>query len=387
MTAPDPRAAVLAASARSPVGRFGGALTSLAAADLGAHAIRAVLERVGTAMTPEHIFLGNVVQAGGGQNPARVAATRGGVPTTVPGTTLNDVCLASLTGVALATSLIHAGELDSALVGGFESMSRALHGIQVRQAARYGDAATVDLLAHDGLTCSITGQGMGPMSDQENARLGLTREEQDAFAVASHERAAIATKNGALAREIAPLDVLGEDEGIRYDTSAASLARLRPAFTPDGTITAGNASQMSDAGSAGLLTSRQAADQAGLTYAVEVVDSAAVAGPDPSLHVKPAIAARSLLDRHRLTPADIDVWEINEAFAGVVLASTHDLGITLDRVNVHGGAIAIGHPLAASGFRILMALETAMLARDAELGVATMCGGGGQGRAVLLRRV
>jgi acetyl-CoA C-acetyltransferase len=380
---PRSRTPVLLSAARTPVGRFGGALRGVDAVDLGAAAVRAAIERAGGAV-PDQILLGNVVQAGNGQNPARVAATRGGVPTTVPGTTLNNVCLASMTAAGTAATLVRAGESDTVLVGGFESMSRALHGVQVREATRTGDGALVDLLVRDGLWCALSEQGMGEMSDAATADLGIARADQDALALASHQRAAAA--GGRLAGEIVPLPELAADEGVRPDSTAERLARLRPAFVEGGTLTAGNSSQMSDAGSAGIVTTSAHASALGIEPLAEIVGYLAVAGPDPTLHLKPANAARDLLKRHGLTPADVDLWEINEAFAAVVLATERDLGLDHDRVNVNGGAIALGHPLGASGFRLVLTLAHEMRRRGAEHGVAAICGGGGQGGAILLRR-
>ncbi|OLT05565.1 acetyl-CoA acetyltransferase [Pseudonocardia sp. CNS-004] len=374
---------VLLGAARTPVGRFSGALRDTDAVDLGAHAVRAALARAGDAV-PDQILLGNVVQAGNGQNPARVAAVRGGVPTTVPGTTLNNVCLAGMTAAGLAATLVRAGEIDVGLVGGFESMSRALHGVQVRGAAKVGDAAMVDLLVRDGLWCALSEQGMGEMSDAATAQLGISRADQDAFALASHQRAAAAADR--LAEEIVALPGLDHDEGVRPDSTIDRLANLRPAFTPDGTLTAGNSSQMSDAGSAGVVTSAGRAAALGVEPLAEIAGYAAVAGPDPTLHLKPAVAARDLLKRHGLSPGDVDLWEINEAFGAVVLATMRELEIDHDRVNVNGGAIAVGHPLGGSGFRLVMTLAYEMRRRGAELGVAAICGGGGQGGALLLRR-
>ncbi|TQL91106.1 acetyl-CoA C-acyltransferase [Pseudonocardia kunmingensis] len=374
---------VLLSAARTPVGRFTGVLRDTDAVDLGAHAVRSALARAGDPV-PDQILLGNVVQAGNGQNPARVAAVRGGVPTTVPGITLNNVCLAGMTAAGMAATLVRTGEIDVGLVGGFESMSRALHGVQVRAAAKVGDGAMVDLLVRDGLWCALSEQGMGEMSDAATAQLGISRADQDAFALASHQRAAAAT--GRLAEEIVALPGLDHDEGVRPDSTIDRLARLRPAFTPDGTLTAGNSSQMSDAGSAGIVTSAGRAAALGVEPLAEIAGYAAVAGPDPTLHLKPAVAARDLLKRHGLSPGDVDLWEINEAFGAVVIATMRDLEIDHDRVNVNGGAIAIGHPLGGSGFRLVMTLAFEMRRRGAELGVAAICGGGGQGGALLLRR-
>ena len=244
----------------------------------------------------------------------------------------------------------------------------------------------IDVMVHDGLYCSIQDVGMGELSDAENARLDISREEQDAFAAQSHARAAAATDDGRLAEEIAPLEELDRDEGIRPQTTAEGLSSLKAAFTQDGTITAGNASQLSDGAAAGILTTAERASAAGHEPLAEVVGRAVVAGPDSSLHLRPAEAARKLLQREGLRPEDIDLWEINEAFAGVAVASIRELGIDPARVNAQGGAVALGHPLAASGFRLLLTLAHQMRRTGATLGVATMCGGGGQGEAVLLRR-
>jgi acetyl-CoA C-acetyltransferase len=383
---PPARAAVLVSAARTPVGKFGGALAGRSALDLGGLAVAGALAGLDPAIPADHVFLGNVVQAGSGQNPARVAGVRGGVPTTVPATTVNDVCLASMTSTGLAATLIAAGEIDCAVVGGFESMSRALHGVQVRQARPTGDGALVDLLVRDGLWCALTDAGMGPISDRANRELGIGRADQDGYALTSHRRAAAAAASGRLDREIVPVPgVLDADEGPRADTTLERLSRLRPAFTADGTITAGNASQLSDAAAAGVLMSRQLAERSGCPPIVEIVDRATVAGPDASLHLKPAAASRVLLKRHGLAPTDIGLWEINEAFAGVVLAAARELDLDLERVNVNGGAVALGHPLGASGFRLLQTLAVEMTLRGTELGLAAICGGGGQGQAVLLR--
>lgn len=378
------RRPVLVSMARTPIGRYTGALKGKTPIELGATAISAAMDTVeGT--DPDHIYLGNVLQGGNGQNPARQAATAAGIPLTVPATTLNDVCLASMSATGIAASLIRHEEIDTAVVGGFDSMSRALHGLQVRQASTLGDGHATDLLIHDGLWCAIEDEGMGPISDRANAALTISRHDQDEFASASHTRAAAATTAGRLKQEITPVDALDTDEGIRPDTSATRLATLKSAFTPNGTITAGNSSQMSDAGAAGTVMAAETAARRELFPLVEVVGSAATAGPDTSLHLKPADAARRVLDRAGLGIADVGLWEINEAFAGVVLASARNLDLDMERVNVNGGAIAVGHPLGASGFRLIQTLALDMNQRGVEFGVATMCGGGGQGAAVLLK--
>ncbi|MBR7744820.1 acetyl-CoA C-acyltransferase [Phycicoccus sp. BSK3Z-2] len=361
---------VLLGGARTAVGRMGGRLADVGATALGARAVRAALTRLGDPEV-DSVVLGTVVQGGTGQNPARIAATAGGVPRTVPGITLNDVCLASMSAVAYGAHQLRAGEARRVLVGGFESMSRA-------------QRSPVDLLVRDGLWCALEDVGMGELSDAENRRLGIDRPAQDEVALASHERAAAATDSGRLGEEI--LDGSGgeADEGIRRGTSATALAGLAPVFGEDGTITAGNASQMSDAAAVGVLGTAGRSRADGHTPLARVVGSAVVAGRTSSLHERPAEAARLLLEREGLTPGDVDVWEVNEAFAGVVVATERSLGVEHDRVNVNGGAIALGHPLGASGFRLVLTLAHELRARGGGLGVATICGGGGQGRAVLL---
>jgi acetyl-CoA C-acetyltransferase len=361
---------VLVDGARTPIGKLGRALAGVDPIDLGAHAVRETLARC-PGLDPDHILLGNVLQGGNGQNPARQAAVRGGARRETPGTTINDVCLASMTSVAIAASMVREREAECVLVGGFDSMSRAPD----------------DMMVKDGLYCSIQDVGMGELSDAENERLEITRAAQDMLALRSHQRAAAATAEGRLAEEIAPLRQLQHDEGIRADTSLEKLAALQPAFGPDGTVTAGNASQMSDGAAAGLVTTLERARAQGLEPLARIEGRAIVAGPDSSLHLRPAEAAQRLLERHGLAPGHIDLWEINEAFAGVVVASAAALGIDPERVNVNGGAVAIGHPLAASGMRLVLTLAYELRRRGGELGVATMCGGGGQGEALLLRAV
>jgi acetyl-CoA C-acetyltransferase len=374
--------------ARTPIGRFQGALAGVPAVELGAHAVRAALARC-PGLEPDFAILGNVLQAANGQNPGRQAAIRGGVPRDVPGTTLNDVCLSSMSAVALAASMIREGEAQCVIVGGFDSMTGAPHAVHLRRVHRTGDARLIDVTIHDGLWCQLDDAGMGSLSERENARLGITRQAQDAFALRSHELAAAATDSGRSAEEIEPFRTesveLTADEGIRRDTSADRLAALPPAFASDGTITAGNASQMSDGATAGIVTSLERARASGLEPVAEIGGRAVIAGPDSSLHLRPAAASRRLLERSGLATDDVDLWEINEAFAGVVLASVRDLALDLEKVNVNGGAIALGHPLAASGLRLVLTLAYELRRRGAENGVAAICGGGGQGEAIHLR--
>ncbi len=375
---------VLVSAARTAVGKFNGVLRGASAIELGAAAVEGALEPL-NGLVPDQVFLGNVIQAGNGQNPARSAAVRGGIPLTVPAMTLNNVCLASMTATSLSANMVRSGEIHSALVGGFDSMSRALHGVQLRQAKAFGDGEVIDLLSRDGLWCALSDRGMGPISDEANSELGISREDQDAFAFESHKRAALAAMNGRLKKEIFPFGGAEDDEGIRPATTLDRLSRLNPAFTEGGSITAGNASQMSDAGAAGVVMDLALAQERGLPVMAEIVGSATVAGPDVSLHLKPSEAVKKLLAGTNLSPADIGLWEINEAFAGVVIASSRDLGIDMDRINVNGGAIALGHPLGASGFRLIHTLAQEMRDREVDYGVAAICGGGGQGQAVLLR--
>jgi acetyl-CoA C-acetyltransferase len=365
---------VIAGGARTPIGRFNGALAGVDAVSLGASAVRAALDRC-SGLSPDYVAVGNVLQAANGQNPGRRAALAGGVAREVPGITLNDVCLASMSAVALGTSMLRAGEASCVLVGGFDSMTRAPHALRLRPGTKMGERPMIDVMIHDGLFCSIAGEGMGGMSDAENARLGIGRAAQDEWALRSHSRAA-----GLPRDEIAPLNGLVSDEGVR-STTLEALAALPPAFTPDGTITAGNASQVSDGAAAAVLClARDCPDPLAL-----VLGRAVVAGPDSTLHLRPAEASSKLLSRHGLAASDIDLWEINEAFAGVVLASASALEIDLERVNVNGGAVALGHPLAGSGLRLVLTLAYELRRRGGGLGVATLCGGGGQGEALLIR--
>lgn len=379
---------MLVDGARAPIGRFRGALADISAVELGAHTVRAALARC-PGLMPDYAVLGNVLQAANGQNPGRQAAVRGGIPRDVPGTTLNDVCLSSMSAVAVAASMVREGEAQCVLVGGFDSMSGAPHAVHLRGANTAGDARLVDVMIHDGLWCQLSDAGMGSLSDRENTRLGISREAQDAFALRSHERAVAATDSGRLGKEIEPFLAdgreLSEDEGIRRETSIDQLASLPPAFAPQGTITAGNASQISDGATAGIVTSLERARAVGLEPVVEIGARAVIAGPDSSLHLRPVEAAERLLEGRGLATADIDLWEINEAFAGVVLATMEDLGLDPEQVNVNGGAVALGHPLAASGLRLILTLAYELRERDLELGVAAICGGGGQGEAILLR--
>lgn len=391
------REVVLLAFARTPMTRLNGGLSTLTAAELGAAAIRGALERSGlpTGLV-DQVIMGQVVQAGAGQNPARQAAHRAGLPWTVPATTVNKVCLSGLSAITDAARLIRLGEADVVVAGGQESMSQAPHLLPgSRRGWTYGDIAAVDALARDGLTDAFDGESMGTSTERGNTALGIGREAQDAVAVASHRRAAAAVDQGIFAQEIVPVDVpqrrgdpvrVTADEGIRPQTSLESLAALRPAFASDGTITAGNASPLTDGAAAVVVAAREVAEARGLTWLASVGAAGQVAGPDTSLHSQPAAAVAAALDRADWDLASLDLMEINEAFGSVVVQSLADLGYPLERTNVHGGAIALGHPIGASGTRLAGHAATELARRGRGRAAVALCGGGGQGEALLLWR-
>lgn len=386
---------VITGYARTPIGRFGGAFRPLSAVDLGGIAIAAAMERSGvTAGQIDEVLFGHVLQAGAGQITSRQAAVRGGIPMTVPATTINKVCLSGMTAIALADKDIRLGEATFVVAGGMESMSNAPYvAPDARWGSRIGNATLIDTMNHDGLFCAFDQCTMGESSDRTNRTLGIGREEQDAWSAESHRRAAAATASGHFAREIAPTPVpqrkgdptiVTADEGIRADTTAASLAALRPAFQSDGTITAGNASQISDGAAALILADAGAATAAGLPVVATIRGYGQVGGPDASLHDRPAEALRIALKKAGMSPHDLDVVEINEAFAAVALWSARSLGLDAAKVNVHGGAVALGHPLGATGARIVVTLINALQARGGGIGAAALCGGGGQGDALVI---
>jgi acetyl-CoA C-acetyltransferase len=390
------REAVIVGGARTPIGRLLGSLSSFSGAQLGGLAIKAALERAGVpGDRVEYVIMGQVLQAGEGQIPARQAAVSAGIPMTVPAMNINKVCLSGLDAIALAAQLIRAGEFDVIVAGGMESMSQAPHLLPgSRRGFKYGATELVDSMALDGLTDAFDQVSMGESTERHNASLGITRQEQDAFAARSHQLAAKAIKDGVMAQEITPVLIpqrrgepvlVDTDEGVRADTTAESLAGLRPAFAADGTITAGTASQISDGACAVVLMSADAAAAAGATVLAEVGAHGVVAGPDNSLHSQPSRAIQSALTKAGLTVDDLDLIEINEAFAAVAIQSMRDLGVDPDKVNVDGGAIAIGHPLGASGARIALHLVYELRRRGGGFGAAALCGGGGQGDALLLR--
>ncbi|GAA4563448.1 acetyl-CoA C-acetyltransferase [Planotetraspora kaengkrachanensis] len=387
---------VIVAGARTPTGRLLGSLADLSAADLGGIAIEAALSRAGVAPDQvQYVIMGQVLQAGAGQIPSRQAAVKAGIPMTVPSLTINKVCLSGLDAIALADQLIRAGEFDIVVAGGMESMTNAPHLLPgLRKGVKYGDAAIVDSMAHDGLTDAYDQVAMGESTEHHNARLGLTRQEQDEFSARSHQLAAQATKNGLFDDEIVPVSLpqrkgdpvlFSADEGIRPDTTVEGLSRLRPAFTKDGTITAGSASQISDGAVAVVVMSRTRAEELGLDWLAEIGAHGNVAGPDNSLQSQPANAIKQALGKQGVTTGDLDLVEINEAFAQVVLQSAKELDIPLDKVNVNGGGIALGHPIGASGARIVLTLAHELRRRGGGLGAAGLCGGGGQGDALIIR--
>ena len=378
------------------MGRFQGGLSPLTATDLGAAAISGALDRAGiTGSDVDFAYLGNVVAAGTGQVPARRAAADAGIPLTVPSTLLNRACLSGMHAIHLASQMIRLGEADTVVAGGMESMTNAPYLLtKARGGYRIGDGAVVDSMMSDGLTCTLEGCAMGEATERYAAEMGLAREPQDAFSAQSHERAARAQKDGLLAEEIVPVSIpqrrgepiqLTDDEGIRSDVDAASLARLRAAFVADGNITAGNASQISDGAAACIVTTLERAEALGVEPLAELVSHGQVAGPDASLLHQPSNAIALALEKAGMTVADLDLLEINEAFAAVALASMDALGVSDQMVNVNGGAIALGHPIGMSGTRVALTLAYELKRRGGGMGAAALCGGGGQGEALVLR--
>jgi acetyl-CoA C-acetyltransferase len=387
---------VIVAGARTPIGRLLGSLRDFSGAQLGGIAIKAALERAGVAPEQvEYTIMGQVLTAGAGQIPARQAAVAAGIPMDVPALTINKVCLSGLDAIALADQLIRAGEFEIVVAGGQESMTQAPHLLpKSRGGFKYGDVTMLDHMAHDGLFCAFDQVAMGASTEKHNGRHGVTREAQDAFSARSHQRAAAAIADGRFADEITPVTipqrkgdpvVFDTDEGVRGDTTVEGLGKLRAAFASDGTITAGSASQISDGAAAVVVMSRAKAEELGLEWLAEIGAHGVVAGPDASLHEQPSNAIMAALAKAKLSASDLDLVEINEAFAAVGLVSTDKLGISEDIVNVNGGAIALGHPIGASGARLVLHLAHELRRRGGGLGAAGLCGGGGQGDALLLR--
>ncbi|MQA08067.1 MAG: acetyl-CoA C-acyltransferase [Pseudonocardiaceae bacterium] len=387
---------VIVSGARTPMGRLLGSLKDFSGAQLSGVAIKAALERSG--VSPEqvqYVIMGQVLTAGAGQIPARQAAVNAGIGMDVPALTVNKVCLSGLDSIALADQLIRAGEFEIVVAGGQESMTQAPHLLpKSRSGFKYGDTTLVDHMAYDGLHCAFDQVAMGASTEKYNARYGLTREEQDEFSARSHQRAAAAMDGGRFTEELAPVTIpqrkgdpveFSTDEGVRADTTAEGLAKLRPAFSADGTITAGSASQISDGAAAVVVMSKAKAEELGLEWLAEIGAHGVVAGPDASLHEQPANAIKTALAKEKTELHAVDLVEINEAFAAVGLVSTKQLGIDPEKVNVDGGAIALGHPIGASGARLVVHLAHELKRRGGGLGAAALCGGGGQGDALLIR--
>jgi len=390
------RTTVIVSGARTPMGRLLGSLKGFSAADLGGVAIAEALRRGGVRPDQvDYVILGQVLQAGVGQMAARQAAVKAGIPMSVPSMLVNKVCLSGIDTIALADQLIRAGEFEIVVAGGMESMTNAPHLLLgSREGVKYGDWKVVDSMALDGLTCAFDQIPMGEATEKYNTRYSLTREEQDAFAARSHQLAGKAAANGIFAEEIVPVAIpqrkgdpilFATDEGIREDTTVESLSALRPAFAKDGTITAGNASQISDGAAAVVVMSKAKAEELGLTWLAEIGAHGVVAGPDASLHEQPARAIEAACAKEGIAVSDLDLIEINEAFASVGIVSTRALGVSEDIVNVNGGAIALGHPIGMSGARIALHLAYELRRRGGGVGAAALCGGGGQGDALILR--
>ena len=387
---------VILTGARTPVGKLSGALASFAATDLGGFAIKAALEKAG--LSPEqvdYVIMGHVLQAGAGQITARQAAVNAGIPLSVPATTINKVCLSGLNAIHLADLMVQSGEADIVVAGGMESMTNAPYLLPgARAGYRLGDKSVVDSMMYDGLFCAFDQVAMGAGTEKYAASAGLERQPQDELAAASHERAARAAKDGKFDDEIVPVEVpqrkgdpvvVSIDEGVRGDTTVESLAGLRPAFDKAGNITAGNASQISDGGAAVIVTSKAKAEELGIAPLGEIVSYGQVAGPDPSLISQPARAIEAAASRVGMAVSDIDLFELNEAFAAVGVQSMKDLGITGDVTNVNGGAIAIGHPVGMSGTRLALTILLELQRRGGGVGAAALCGGGGQGDGIIVR--
>ncbi|MGP3980982.1 acetyl-CoA C-acetyltransferase [Streptomyces sp. KR80] len=396
MTGTTGTTSVIVAGARTPMGRLLGSLRTFSGADLGGFAIKAALDRAGIGGDQvQYVIMGQVLQAGAGQIPARQAAVKAGIPMNVPALTVNKVCLSGLDAIALADQLIRAGEFDVIVAGGQESMTNAPHLLsKSREGFKYGAVEMLDAMAHDGLTDSFEGIAMGESTEKHNTRLGIGRAEQDEIAALSHQRAAAAQKNGLYDAEITPVEIpqrkgepviFSKDEGIRAETTAESLGKLRPAFAKDGTITAGTSSQISDGAAAVVVMSRAKAEELGLDWIAEIGAHGNVAGPDNSLQSQPSNAIQHALGKEGLGVEDLDLIEMNEAFAAVAVQSMKDLGVSPEKVNVNGGAIALGHPIGMSGARIVLHLALELKRRGGGTGAAALCGGGGQGDALIIR--
>lgn len=392
-----PGPSVIVAGARTPIGRLSGSLKDFTAAELGGVAIEGALEKAGVSGDQvDYLIMGQVIQAGAGQNPARTAGVKGGIPMSVPSITINKVCLSGLNAIALADQLIRAGEVDIVVAGGMESMTNAPHFLpKSREGIKFGDVKLVDSMAYDALYDQFTSQAMGLLTEECNAAAAnLTREEQDEFAAQSHQKAAVAWKNGVFDEEVVPVEIpqrkgdpiqFTTDEGVRGDTTVESLGKLRPAFSKEGTITAGSASQISDGAAAVVVMSKARAEELGLEWLAEIGAHGQVAGPDSSLQLQPAAATARACEKEGIAATDLDLVEFNEAFAAVGISSARELGLDNAKVNVNGGAIALGHPVGMSGTRVVLHLALELKRRGGGVGAAALCGGGGQGDALIVR--
>jgi acetyl-CoA C-acetyltransferase len=388
---------VIVAGARTPIGRLLGGLKDLSAAQLGGVAIKGALDKAGVAGDQvDYVIMGHVIQAGAGQITARQASVNAGIPMNVPAITINKVCLSGINAIALADQLIRAGEHEIVVAGGMESMTNAPHLLpKSREGFKYGDVSLVDAMAYDALYDQFTNQPMGNLTEACNSGAReLTREEQDAFSARSHQLAAEAWKNGVFDDEVVPVPVpqrrgdpvmVTTDEGVRGDTTAESLSKLRPAFSKDGSITAGSSSQISDGACAVVVMSKAKAEELGLEWLAEIGASGQVAGPDSSLQSQPANAIKQAVEKEGISTADLDLVELNEAFAAVGIVSARELGVAEEKVNVNGGAIALGHPVGMSGARIVLHLALELKRRGGGVGAAALCGGGGQGDALIVK--
>jgi acetyl-CoA C-acetyltransferase len=388
---------VIVAGARTPFGKFGGAFKDVPAVTLGGHAIRAALERSGVAADQvDYVIMGQVLQAGAGQITARQAAIEGGIPQEVPAITINKVCLSGLNAIALADQLIRAGEVEVVVAGGMESMSEAPYLVpKARFGARMGNSEMVDSMVHDGLWSTFLKEHMGASSDDVNRELEISREDQDSWAARSHQRAQRAWESGAMAAEVVIVAIpqrrgeavkLERDEGVRPGTTQESLGKLVPAFRPKGTITAGNSSQISDGAAAVVVMSAERARALKVEPLAEIVAHGMSADRYAWLHTVPALALSNALKKAGLNSGDLDLVEINEAFAAVALNATRMLELDEERVNVNGGAVALGHPIGASGARLVLTVAYELKRRGLNIGAAALCGGGGQGDALIIRR-
>ena len=391
------KSSVIVAGARTPIGRFNGALKSFSATDLGGLVTKAAIERAGIAASQvQYLIMGQALQAGAGQGPARQAAIKAGLPMNVPSIVVNKLCISGLNAIALADQLIRANEYDVIVAGGMESMTNAPHLLMnSREGLTLGDVVLKDSMIFDGLFCSIDHIGMGEATEKYNSRYNLTREMQDEFAYQSHFRAAKAQAEGIFNDEILPVEIMDQkgnitlftaDEGIRSETSRETLSGLRPVFSPSGTITAGSASQISDGAAAVVVMSKEKALELGIDWLAEIGSHGMVAGPDAALHEQPSAAIREAARKEGIGIEQFDFIEINEAFAAVGIVSSNALGLNLSSVNIHGGAIAVGHPLGMSGARLALHIALQIKKKGSGYGVAALCGGGGQGDALILKR-